>query len=174
LGLNKKFDSLLHHNLFFGADWVKNFDDIFVRGIVGENPSTYVCAPSKTDPSVAPEGCENVFMLTPIAPGIEVNKEEMLEKSLKMLEEKFGMEGVRESIIFSRVFTVEDFVERYNSYKGTALGMAHDLLQTAYFRPKQRSSKVKGLYYVGAGTHPGIGMPMVLLSAQILAKELAK
>jgi phytoene desaturase len=133
-----------------------------------------VCVPSKTDPTVAPEGCENVFVLIPVAPGIEMDQEEMIKKTFHILEEKMGMKDIQKSVIVQRIFEVKDFKSRYNSYEGTALGMAHNLFQTAYFRPKQQSPKVKSLYYVGAGTHPGIGMPMVLLSAQILRKTLSK
>ncbi len=174
LGLNKRFPSLQHHNLYFCNDWNQNFEDIFKYKRIGSNPSTYVCAPSVTDPTVAPAGCENVFVLTPIAPGIEVDEVAMENLVMDQLEKQFDMQGIRENILVKKVFSAKDFSTFFNSQNGTALGLAHNLMQTAYFRPKQKSPKVQGLYYVGAGTHPGIGMPMVMLSAQVLAEGFRK
>jgi len=172
LGVKKKFLNVRHHNLYFCEDWKQNFDDIFKNKVVSKDPSSYVCIPSYSDPSVAPDAYENIFILTPIAPGIEVDEEDLTAKSILQLEEKYGLEGLSDNIVYLKTFTVKDFKSRYNSYQGTALGLAHNLLQTAYFRPKQQSKKVKNLYYVGAGTHPGIGVPMCLVSAQVLKKTL--
>lgn len=174
LGVKKKFEDIRHHNLYFCEDWKLNFDDIFINKTISKDPSTYVCIPSYSDATVAPDGYENIFLLTPIAPGIEVDVEKLTEKSLIQLEEKFGLKDLRKNIVYSKTFTVKDFESRYNSYKGSALGLAHNLLQTAYFRPKQRSKKVNNLFYVGAGTHPGIGVPMCLVSAQVLKKTILK
>lgn len=174
LGVKKKFAEVRHHNLYFCEDWKQNFDDIFINRVISKDPSTYVCVPSYTDDSVAPAGYENVFLLTPIPPDIEVDINQMTEKSLNQLENHFGMKGIRENLVYSKSFTVKDFENRYNSYKGSALGLAHNLMQTAYFRPKQKSRKVDNLYYVGAGTHPGIGVPMCLVSAQVLKKTIVK
>lgn len=175
LGTNKKFPSLTHHNLIFSQDWKKNFAEIFDAPKLPEDPSFYVCAPSVTDNSVAPEGNENIFVLVPIASGLFPTKEELdayEEKVLTTMENTLHMNGLRESIIFKRRFTGEDFKDRYNSYRGSGLGLSHTLLQTALFRPNTFSKKVQNLYFVGADTNPGIGMPMCLISAQLVYKRL--
>lgn len=175
LGTKKKFPSLTHHNLIFSQDWKKNFAEIFDAPQLPEDPSFYVCAPSVTDPSVAPEGHENLFVLVPIASGLFPTEQELdayEEKTLTTMKKTLGMEGLKESIIFKRRFTAKDFAQRYNSYRGSGLGLSHTLMQTALFRPNTFNKKVKGLYYVGADTNPGIGMPMCLISAQLVYKRL--
>lgn len=176
LGLNKKLKSLTHHNLYFDSSWDRHFDDIFHNPKWPENPSYYVSVTSKTDKSVAPKDCENVFILVPVAPDLDDTDElrkKYSEKILKHLENLTG-ESIIDSIIFKKIFTHRDFSERYNAFKGTALGLAHTLRQTAVFRPSHTSKKVKNLYYTGHYNHPGIGVPMVIISSQILAEEINK
>ncbi len=176
LGLNKKLESLTHHNLYFDSSWDRHFDDIFHNPKWPENPSYYVSCTSKTDKSVAPKDSENVFILVPVAPDLDDTDElrkKYSEKILKHLENLTG-ESIIDSIIFKKIFTHRDFSERYNAFKGTALGLAHTLRQTAVFRPSHTSKKVKNLYYTGHYNHPGIGVPMVIISSQILAEEINK
>jgi phytoene desaturase len=175
LGVKGKLPSLTHHNLLFSKDWKKNFGQIFDDPQWPTDPSLYICAPSKTDPSVAPKGHENLFVLVPIAAGLNYT-EKQLEKYadtiLQTMETEMGLDDLRSKIVYKKLFSVKDFKDRYNSYQGTALGLAHTLRQTAIFRPNNISKKVENLYYVGAGTNPGIGMPVTLISAELLYKRI--
>lgn len=181
LGVKGELPSLVHHNLIFSRDWRKNFSEIFGRSPFAKpkfptDPSLYICNPSKTDPSVAPKGYENLFVLVPIAPGLhysEVQLESYADQVLGTIEKELRLPDLRERIVYRRLFSVKDFENRYNSYRGSALGLAHTLRQTAVFRPNNVSKKVKGLYYVGAGTNPGIGLPVCLISAELMYKRLA-
>ncbi len=172
LGVDKKIDKLAHHTLYFAEDWDLHFKQIFDDPAWPEDPCVYVGATSKTDPSMAPEGKENVFFLIPIAPGLEDNeeiREKAFQQGISQLERLVG-ESIQDHIIVKRLFSVNDFKNEYNSYKGTALGMAHTLNQTAVFRPAHKSKKVKGLYYTGQYAHPGVGVPIVVISSQIVSK----
>lgn len=175
LGTNKKFSSITHHNLLFSQDWDLNFKEIFDAPRLPTDPSFYVCAPSVTDASVAPEGCENLFVLVPIASDLKNSSDELdayEDRILSTMEREMGMEGLKASIVYKRRFGVSDFAERYNSYRGSGLGLSHTMMQTAIFRPNTFSKKVKNLYFVGASTNPGIGMPMCLISAQLVYKRV--
>ncbi len=175
LGVKGELPSLTHHNLLFSKDWKKNFAQIFDQPQWPTDPSLYICAPSKTDANVAPKGHENLFVLVPIAPGLEYTEEELeahADTVLATMESEMGLTDLRKNIVYKRLFSVKDFGERYNSLKGTALGLAHTLKQTAIFRPNNTSKKVKNLYYTGAGTNPGIGMPITLISAELMYKRL--
>ncbi len=175
LGINKKLKNLAHHTLFFDGDWEAHFENIFSKpSWPVSDPSFYVCAPSKTDKSVAPKNMENLFVLVPVASGL-VDNEEIREKYfgqvIKRIEKLTG-ESIEKHIIVKRSFAHNDFAKEYNAYKGTALGLAHTLFQTAFLRPKQKSDKVKNLFYTGQYTHPGIGMPITLISSSILHHTL--
>ncbi len=175
LGINRKIPELIHHNLYFSEDWRKNFDDIYKEPKLPDDPSLYICAPSVTDSGVAPDGKENLFVLVPIASGLDIVEEEKqryADKIIGMIEKEFGIQGLRESIEYRRIYTVDDFAADYHSYRGSALGLAHNLRQTAIFRPKNRSKKVPNLYYVGAGTNPGIGTQICLISAELVYKRV--
>lgn len=175
LGVKEKMPQLIHHNLLFSDDWRKNFDEIYKDPKLPNEPSLYVCAPSVTDPNVAPEGKENLFVLVPIASGLEITEEQKQEYAdhvLERMEREMGLEGLREKIEYMRIYTVEDFLKDYNSFKGTALGLAHTIWQTAIFRPNNRSKKVSNLFYVGAGTNPGIGTQICLISAELVYKRV--
>jgi phytoene desaturase len=175
LGVDKQYDSLTHHNLLFSRDWQKNFAEIFDMPQWPDDPSLYICAPSKTDPSVAPKGYENMFVLVPIASGLDYTEKQLgqyADKILATMEKEMDLPDLRKHIVYQKNFSVKDFTQRYNSYQGTALGLAHTLRQTAIFRPNNISKKVADLYYVGAGTNPGIGMPVTLISAELLYKRI--
>jgi phytoene desaturase len=175
LGVDKQYDSLTHHNLLFSRDWQKNFAEIFDMPQWPDDPSLYICAPSKTDPSVAPKGHENMFVLVPIASGLTYTDKQLdkyADKILATMETEMNLPDLRKHIVYQKNFSVKDFKQRYNSYQGTALGLAHTLRQTAIFRPNNISKKVSDLYYVGAGTNPGIGMPVTLISAELLYKRI--
>lgn len=175
LGVREKLPSLVHHNLLFSRDWRKNFDDIYKAPRLPDEPSLYVCAPSVTDPSVAPEGKENIFVLVPIASGLEISegeKELYAETVLALIEREMGVPGLRDKIEYKQIYTVDNFAADYNAFRGSALGLAHTLRQTAVFRPNNKSKKVDGLYYVGAGTNPGIGTQICLISAELVYKRV--
>jgi phytoene desaturase len=176
LGVDFKVKKLLHHNLFLNKDWEEGFDYIFdpEKAEWPKNPSYYVNVPSKTDKSAAPNGSETIYILIPLAPGMEDTtslRERLFNNILDDLESKIG-ENIREHIVIKKTFAIKDFKERYNAYKGTAFGLSHTLRQTALWRPAHKSKKVENLYYSGQYTHPGIGVPMVMVSSQIVAKEI--
>lgn len=178
LGIDYKVDKLAHHNLFLDKDWEHGFDKIFdpKKAAWPENPSYYVNVPSRTDLSAAPENSDTLFILIPLAPGLEDTpelRESFYNKIMDDLEAKLG-ENIRDHIVVKRIFALTDFKTRYNAYKGTALGLSHTLRQSALWRPAHKSKKVKNLYYSGQYTHPGIGVPMTLISSQIVADELTK
>lgn len=171
LGLSKPIPKLLHHSLSFQHDWIEHFDSIFNSPAWPEKPSYYVCCPSKSDSSVAPSGCENVVVLAPVAAGLEDDddtRERFADRIIGYLEELVG-EHIRDTVVSRTVFSQRDFAGVFNAYRGTALGLSHTLLQTAVFRPSHRSKRVSNLYYTGQYTHPGIGLPMALISAEVVS-----
>jgi len=176
IGLNTKLNKLEHHNLFFDADFPKHAVEIYEDPKWPSNPLFYVCCPSKTDPSVAPSGKENLFVLMPIAPGIE-DEEAIREKYynilLKRLETYTGV-AIRENINYMKSYCVKDFIEDYNSYKGNAYGLANTLMQTANLKPKIKNNNIPNFYYCGQLTVPGPGVPPSIVSGQVAAAELLK
>ena len=174
LGVKGKIKAFAHHNLYFAPQWEDHFNTIFHEPKWPEDPSYYVSCPSKTDPSVAPKEDENLFILVPVAAGLkdtEETREKYFNKVMDHLESLTG-ENIKDRLVVKRLFAHNDFTKQYHAYKGTALGLAHTLGQTAIFRCSHQSKKVKGLYYTGHYTHPGIGVPMVVISSQIIAKQL--
>lgn len=165
LGLNKKIKKLTHHNLYFVEDWDNNFSDIFQNRIWSENPSFYISCPSKTNINTAPKNCENLFIFVPIAIGLKnLDREKYTDKIIDKLEE-ITADKIRDSIIVKEIYDGENFMIDYNSYMGTSLGLSHTLFQSGPFRPAHKSKKIKNLYYCGQYTTPGVGVPMVLMSA---------
>ena len=176
IGLDKKIENVEHHNLFFDASFEIHAEEIYDNPKWPSRPLFYVNIPSKTDPSMAPEGCDALFILIPIAPGIEDTAElrnHYLENILKRFEEKTE-QSIQNNIIFKESFCVEDFKSEYNSYKGNAYGMAMTLFQTAFLRPKLKSRKVKNLYFAGQLTVPGPGVPPSLISGKLTAELIQK
>ncbi|MFN7240295.1 MAG: phytoene desaturase family protein, partial [Chitinophagales bacterium] len=174
LGINKKIDKLIHHNLFFDTDYHAHAADIYEKPQWTKDPLFYVCCPSKTDKSVAPENCENVFILIPHAIQLEEDKtmvDHYFDTVVKRIE-KYTGESILPHIIFKKQFTAQNFIEEYNSYKGNAYGLANTLMQTAFLKPKVKNKKVKNLFYAGQLTVPGPGVPPSIISGKIVAKEL--
>ncbi|WP_066415811.1 phytoene desaturase family protein [Halorubrum aethiopicum] len=175
LGVEGDVPELAHHTLVLPTRWEEHFAQIFDDPAWPEDPAYYLCVPSKTDETVAPDGHSNLFALVPIAPGLEDTpelREEYREVVLDDIAENTGTE-LRDRIVFEETFCVEDFADRYNSYDGSALGLAHTLRQTSLFRPPHRSNAVDGLYFTGATTTPGIGVPMCLISGGLTAERIA-
>jgi phytoene desaturase len=176
LGVEGNVDPLAHHTLVLPTDWDEHFAQIFDRPAWPEDPAYYVCAASQTDDSVAPEGHSNLFVLVPIAAGLEdgpETRERYTEQVLADLAANTGVD-VRDRTVVKETFSVSEFADRYNSFRGTALGLAHTLDQTALFRPPHRSETVRGLYFTGANTTPGIGVPMCLISGELTADYVAE
>ena len=174
LGVEGDVDPLEHHTLVFPTDWDRHFEQIFDDPAWPEDPAYYLCVPSETDDSVAPEGHSNLFALVPIAPGLDDTDEVRTwyrDLVLDDIAENTGVE-LRDRIVFEEQFSVSEFADRYNSAQGTALGLAHTLRQTALFRPPHRSEACPGLYYTGSYTTPGIGVPMCLISGEHTANTL--
>jgi len=175
LGLNKKLPQLSHHSFYFAENWKEHFDSIFKNPHWPENPSYYVGCPSRNDPSSAPEGGENLFVLVPVAPGLEDSdklRESYSQKILDHLEKTIG-ESFQENIVAKKIISHREFKEG-NLYKGTALGLSHTLFQSALFRPNHHSKKVPNLYYTGHYTQPGIGMPMAMIGSRLVTEEIIK
>ncbi len=176
LGIKGKIDAFKHHTLYFSDNWDEHFDAIFKKSEWPKNPSYYISTPSRTDSTVAPEGDENVFVLVPIASRFGTPEEctAYADVVLDHIAKTTGVTDLKERIIYKKIFGPQDFESRYNSIGGTALGLAHTINQTAVFRPQNKSKKVSNLYYVGAGVHPGIGVPVCLISADLVAKRISK
>ncbi len=175
LGIDGELPELIHHNLYFSFDWQKNFEQIFNKPQWPADPSFYVCSPSKIDDSVAPEGKESLFVFVPIPPDLIYSRGQVkgyADKIIDMIADKMKIKNLSKRIDFQQVFCIDDFKQKYNSYKGTALGLAHTLRQSASMRPNNKSKKIKNLYYVGANTNPGIGLPMSVISAELTYKRL--
>ena len=175
LGVRGRLPGLVHHSLIFSRDWERNFAEIFDDPKLPTDPSIYICAPSVTDPTVAPPDHENLFVLVPTAPGLQATSkaiEEYSDRTLATLERVMGVPDLRTRICYQRTFTWTDFEARYHNYRGSALGLAHTLRQSAIWRPNNRSRKVRNLFYVGANTNPGIGMPICLISAELAYKRI--
>ena len=175
LGHKGKLPQLDHHNLIFSHDWKKNFAEIYDQPQWPTDPSLYMCMPSKYDPSVAPADHENIFIFVPIPARIADTPEiraTYADKILSTIETTCGLPDFQKNLIYQKIFSLNDFTERYNCLGGSSLGLAHTLMQTALFRPNTISKKIKNLYYVGANTNPGIGLPMCLISAELVYSRL--
>lgn len=176
LGISKKVPRLKHHTLFFDEDLQQHAHEIYKNPQWPQKPLFYVCCPSKTDASVAPEGHENIFMLMPLATGIEDTeelREQYFERIMRRLEDYTGM-PVRQHIDYKKSYCVSDFVADYNSFKGNAYGLANTLMQTANLKPSVRNKKVNNLFYAGQLTVPGPGVPPSIVSGNVAAQQLIK
>ncbi|MCG2793197.1 MAG: phytoene desaturase family protein [Weeksellaceae bacterium] len=177
LGIKEKIPNLKHHTLFFENDLDLHTKEIYDDKKWPTKPLFYVCCPSKTDDSVAPEGCENLFLLMPIATGIEDSEQEREKYFLEMmkrLEKHTKTSNLSSKIEYKRSYCIDDFKEDYNAYAGNAYGLANTLLQTAVLKPSLRNKKVKNLFYAGQLTVPGPGVPPSLISGKIAAIEAHK
>lgn len=176
IGLDRKLSNFRHHTLYFEEDWNRHFRSIFESPEWPLDPCFYVSVISKTDPGAAPAGGENVFVLVPVAPGLDDSDQKREEYADHVLDHitRITGEDLRVQQRVQRIFSGRDFIQDYNAYQGTALSLAHTLFQTAVFRPPHRSKKVDGLYYTGHYTHPGVGVPMTLIASQIVAEQIQK
>ena len=177
VGLNKRLTGVTHHSLFFDTDFGLHGKEIYTEPSWPTKPLFYASVPSVTDSTVAPAGNENLFLLIPVAAGLEGDTEEVRDKYfnelIKRLEQRWG-QSIADSIVYKRSFAVSDFKSEYHSFKGNAYGLANTLLQTAILKPSCKSKKVKNLYYTGQLTVPGPGVPPSLISGEVVAELIEK
>ncbi len=185
LGVEGRIPQLPHHSLFFTADWQQNFDDVFGPDRRVPDPaSTYVCKPSATDPTVAPDGDENVFILVPVPADVRIGcggldgrgdpaVEKAADAAIDQLASWAGIPDLRERIVVRRTVGPGDFAADLHAWSGGALGPAHTWRQSALLRGRNASRHIDGLLYAGSSTIPGIGLPMCLISAELVVKHLA-
>jgi 1-hydroxy-2-isopentenylcarotenoid 3,4-desaturase len=184
LGVKGEVPELLHHSLFFTKDWDSNFSKIFSTPPEIPDPaSLYVCKPSATDDAVAPQGDTNLFVLVPMPADVSMGRggldrsgdavvEEIADRAIEQISRWSGASDLAERIVVRRSVGPADFAGDLNAWKGTALGPAHTLGQSALFRAGNVSKKVDGLFFAGSSTIPGIGLPMCLISAEVLLKRV--
>ena len=177
LGINKRIPKLQHHNLFFDEDFKQHAYEIYTQPQWPSKPLFYASAPSKTDPSVAPEGCENLFLLIPVAPDLKDDSEEIHERYFNVVMERLEAyvgEDIRSHVVYKRTYAHRDFMSDYNAFKGNAYGLANTLMQTAFLKPTLKNKKVANLFYTGQLTVPGPGVPPSLISGLVVADEVEK
>lgn len=175
VGVKGSLPQLEHHNLFFVDAWRENFEAIYTRKVVPKRASLYVSKTSKHDPSTAPAGHENIFVLVPLPTNISMTHTQLNKLADQQLE-AFGkaadVPDLSKRVVFRELFGPDDFSKTYNAWQGTALGPSHILRQSAFWRIKNKSKKLRNLYYVGGATLPGIGLPMCLISAELVYKRI--
>lgn len=176
LGVRRRFSQLAHHNIFFSDDYKTEFHRIFKLKIFASRPTIYVCASSKTDTTQAPAGCENLFVLVNAPYTAEITKwhieaEPYRDLIIKKLE-KFGLNELKNSIEFEQIITPEDFKDIFNANRGSIYGVSSNGILSAFSRIPNKSKDIENLYFVGGATHPGGGMPLVLLSGKMAAEMI--
>jgi phytoene desaturase len=174
LGLNKKVEGINHHTLFFDEDLDIHAKEIYKNPKWPEKPLFYMCCPSKTDSTVAPADHENIFLLMPIAVGLQ-DDEATREKYFQLMAErieKFTGVNINDHLLYKKSYCVTDYINDYNSFKGNAYGLANTLMQTAIFKPKIINKKIKNLFYTGQLTVPGPGVPPSIISGKIATSLL--
>lgn len=175
LGVKGKIDKLTHHNYFLGSNFRGYADTIFTSSISPQKPYYYVNALSKSEASSAPAGCENLFILCPV-PDLRYkksweDKEELAKNIIYDLSKRVGFD-IQSKIITKKVLAPDDWANTLNLYRGSGLGLAHDINQVGAFRPKNKDEKLSNLYYVGASTTPGTGLPMVIISSKLVMERI--
>ncbi|HMR49206.1 MAG TPA: phytoene desaturase family protein [Arachnia sp.] len=186
LGVKGALPQLEHHSLFFARDWAANFEAIFGRGAhIPDPPSLYVCRASATDPAVAPKDHENLFVLIPVPAdtglgggGADGKGDPAIERAadaaIAQISRWAGIPDLRDRIVVRETLGPGDFARDYHSWRGGMLGPSHTLRQSALFRPQNQSRRVRNLYYAGATTAPGVGVPMCLISAELVVKRIRR
>jgi phytoene desaturase len=175
LGVKGKIDKLMHHNYFLGNNFKGYADEIFTSTISPQKPYYYVNVLSKSDPTCAPDGCENVYILCPV-PDLRFKKdwsdrEDLADNIIGDLSKRVDFD-IKSNFITKTILDPSDWAEQLNLYKGSGLGLAHDIDQVGAFRPKNKDEKFSNLYYVGASTTPGTGLPMVIISSRLVTDRI--
>jgi phytoene desaturase len=179
LGIDRELDHMLHHNFYLSRRYRENFEAIFRDRALPDDPSFYAVVPSRTEPRMAPEGMESLFVLVPVphlGPNVNWARDgaAFKQKVYDLLESRCGIEDVRDHVVFEKVRTPRDWREDYNLEEGAAFGLGHGILQVGYFRPSMVSKSVDGLYFVGASTRPGTGVPLVTIGARLVAERIGR
>ena len=177
-GVNDEMKDMLHHNVYFSKDFKANLDQIFHENTLPTDPAFYIYIPTKTDPSLAPKGRHVVYILVPV-PNLDagINWDTAIPKiKNRVLErmKKIYKLDIATKIESEAIFSPQDFLDRFNLTDGTAFGLSHHFFQSGYFRPSNKAKGLKNLYFVGASTYPGSGVPMVTLSGKLVAERIAK
>jgi len=176
LGINAKLPDIKHHTLFFDEDFELHAQEIYEHPKWPSKPLFYMCAPSVSDPSVAPPDCENVFLLVPLAPDLKDSKQ-MRERYFDIIDQRLkkicGF-SIKDNLLYKRSYCLTDFKKDYHAFKGNAYGLANTLQQTAFLKPKLKSKKLRNLYFAGQLTTPGPGVPPSIISGQVVATEISK
>ena len=175
VGLNKKIKQAVHHSLFFDVPFDRHGKEIYSDPQWPHEPLFYASVSSVTDAAAAPEGCENLVLLIPVAAGLDGDSEELRDRYFQMIMKRMEAhtgQSLLDAVIVKKTYSVSDFTADYNSFRGNAYGLANTLMQTAIFRPACRSRKVKNLFYTGQLTVPGPGVPPSLISGEVVAKEV--
>ncbi|MEP0806439.1 MAG: phytoene desaturase [Chloroflexota bacterium] len=180
-GVDKQYPQIAHHNVFLGGDYKASFDQIFEDHTLPEVPSFYVHAPARTDPAAAPAGQDTLYVLVPVGhldARTEQDWDALVQRARETvfarLTKEMGVTDLREHIKFEIVYQPKVWQERFNLEKGAAFGLSHNFWQVGYLRPHNRHAKYKNLYFAGASTHPGTGLPIVLLSARLTTERILK
>jgi phytoene desaturase len=176
IGLNKRLTGLAHHNLFFDQPFDRHAEEIYAKPGWPDNPLFYASLTTQTDPSGAPENCENLFLLIPVAAGLADTpeiKEHYYHMLLDRLETLTNQE-IKSHVVHRRSYAYQDFCRDYHAFKGNAYGLANTLKQTANLKPSLKNKKIKNLYYTGQLTVPGPGVPPSIISGQVVAAEILK
>ncbi len=175
LGVKGKIDNLAHHNYFLGSNFRGYADTIFTSSISPQKPYYYVNVSSKSYSECAPEGCENVFILCPV-PDMRFKKDwsdknELADNIISDLSKRTGFD-IDKNTLVKKVLSPVEWAEMFNLYKGSGLGLAHGMMQVGAFRPKNKDEEFSNLYYVGASTTPGTGLPMVIISSKLVTERI--
>ncbi|MEY4573623.1 MAG: hypothetical protein RLZ10_2922, partial [Bacteroidota bacterium] len=176
VGVNKRISNLQHHNLFFDESLETHGQEIYKDPKWPTAPLFYLSVPSLTDPTVAPEGQENLFFLIPIAPDLK-DDEEIRNRYFELLLERLKLKtgnDIKDHIVYKRSFSISNFKEDYNAFKGNAYGLANTLRQTALFKPQITNKKLKNFFYTGQLTVPGPGVPPSIISGEVVANYIQK
>jgi len=175
IGVKGRIDRLIHHNYFLGHNFKGYADSIFTSSIIPQKPYYYVNVSSKSVSDAAPEGCENLFILCPVPDMRYKNdwsdKELIADNIIKDLSQRVNFD-IRTNTLVRKVLAPDDWAETLNLYKGSGLGLAHGMNQIGAFRPSNKDEKLKNLYYVGASTTPGTGLPMVIISSKLMMERM--
>jgi phytoene desaturase len=180
-GIDKVYPQIAHHNVFLGGDYKASFDQIFHDHTLPEVPSFYAHAPARTDKAAAPEGKDTLYILVPVG-HLDARSEQDWESLVNRAREtvfarlakEMCADDLRDHIKFEIVYQPKVWKERFNLEKGAAFGLSHNFWQVGYLRPQNRHKQYKNLYFVGASTHPGTGLPIVLLSARLTTERILK
>jgi phytoene desaturase len=176
LGIEGRYDQLMHHNIYVARDYRRNLDEIENQHVLTEDPSFYVENPCRTDDTMAPPGHSALYVLVPVShqhPNIDWSKERdhYRQVALRQLA-KIGLGDIEKRIRFERIVTPVEWENKVGIYKGATFNLAHNLGQMLHLRPQNRFEEFNRMYLVGGGTHPGSGLPVIFESARISARLL--